>query len=145
MSAGNIFIGGPVATNDELGFCQKTQGKFVRRIFTVGKYDGLGYIVFVYHCMFIIFFPFEVAKDSYNGVKSVQCGGEIEIFIDIKSATDDVDKNPGKPLLDVFACQHPHSDNAQRRCETVQPRNVTVCVFDKYPGDADERHDKHKE
>ena len=56
MSAGNIFIGGPVATNDELGFCQKTQGKFVRRIFTVGKYDGLGYIVFVYHCMFIIFF-----------------------------------------------------------------------------------------
>ncbi len=27
----------------------------------------------------------------------------------------------------------------QRRCETVQPRNVTVCVFDKYPGDADEK------
>ena len=84
-------------------------------------------------------------KYKHNGVKSVQCGGEIEIFIDIKSATDDVDKNPGKPLFDVFACQHPHSDNAQRRCEAVQPRNVTVCVFDKYPGDTDERHDKHKE
>ena len=32
------------------------QGKHMRRIFTVGKYDGFGSIVFTYHCTLIIFF-----------------------------------------------------------------------------------------
>ena len=35
------------------------------------------------------------------------------------------------PIFNVFACQHPHSDNTQGSGKAIQPRNVTVGILDK--------------
>ena len=46
-------------------------------------------------------------------------------------------------MFNVFACQHPHSDNTQGSGKAIQPRNVTVGIFDKYPCNADKGDNKY--
>ena len=74
------------------------------------------------------FFPFAVSVNSDEGVKSVKCSVEEDALVSIERDADYVHHQPYPPLLNPFSCQHPHTDDGQRRGEAVPPGDGAVCA-----------------
>ena len=63
--------------------------------------------------------PLKVPCHGDNGIESIESCGERNSFIKVESCQFDVDDNPYPPLFDVFLCQCPQSDEAERITEAV--------------------------
>ena len=63
--------------------------------------------------------PFAVAEEGYDGVNSIEDGVEGDAFIPVKASADGIDQYPCDPLLEIFAGEHPHSDDAHGRSECI--------------------------
>ena len=76
---------------------------------------------FIHHA-----FPLEIARNSYHNIESVEESFEWNSLDNVEIAADGINDNPEEPLLDVFLCQCPKSDEAQRVREGIKDRDCAV-------------------